>query len=344
MRLGICTRYDHHEAAYAALRVADAAEAAGHDVSLMTMTERPAMLNPKWDRVLRRSYGMVFTEWSWELDHVLWTTIPHIKQVEWINERNLKTSIVVLWHELSPYNIDALVKANHAICPTRACYKLLGGAGLPNCAYVPWDGGMPIYKKPKNHCTDHPKLFVPFWDGNVHRTEMTTLDIIVRALQRHTTATVTMAFNASTISSAAKKKIVQIKKMFPSRFQYLKSVKPCERPMLFQSHDLTIWPTHLESTSMTGLHSIELGTPVIAFSFRPTCEILTPNNSISVGCPEVVNDLGVPRAIPDYDIFDEMLHHALRDTEFIHQLQTTTRIGIDDRRIDFQSRLCKLLI
>lgn len=344
MELGICTRYGRHEAAFAALRLADVAAAAGLDVSIYTMTPEFVSLGSRWDHRVIRASHVKFTDWVSRQSHVLWTTTPHLEQMEWVRDQGKRTIALVSWHEVTTFDIMVLAEMQHLICPTRACFDLLRHSEFHNLVCMPWDAGLPLHIKHRNHDPRKPKLLLPLWDGNARRTEMTVMHVMQRVMQRHPDATLTIAYNSSSICSAGKRKLCELRHLHPDRVQCIKSPHPRDRPLLFQAHDLTIWPTHYESLGLVGLQSIEMGTPVIAFNFQPINEILAPSNSISVSCAEITNDIGVPKAVPDYDLFDELLHCALRDTEFIRHLQREVLHGVPERRAIFQRQFHRVLV
>lgn len=342
--LGICTRYTAHDATFGALRIADMATSCGIDVTLLTPTNQPSALGSRWDQSVVRSSDMLFTEWVKTVDHVIWTTIPHLPQVDWVANLGKKASVLLIWQELSPYDQATLAAMTHIICPNTASYDLMQKYGFRNCINVPWDAGLPVHQKPRGYQPSTIKVLLPLWDGNANRTEMTILNVVTRALCRHKNVSFTVVYNSSTLASCGKRKISELQRGFPGRFQGLKRVKPRDRLLLYQSHDLTLWPTHHESTCLTGLQSIELGTPVVGFSFRPTCELLTSHNSVTVSCHESVSDMGVPRAIPNYELLDELLRCALQDVEFVRQLQTTVLLGVEGRRTTFSKQLRRILL
>ncbi len=344
MELGICTRYTRHEATYAAVRLASGAAELGNDASLFAITDHPAEIDRRWDRTVTQNRSLVFTKWATPHKHILWTTLPTMGQVLWAKRQQKRTSALILWHELDQEDRPLLAELDWLICPHLACYELLQSWGLRNCICLPWDCGLPLHVKPCDYSIEQPKLLLPLWDGNARRTEMTIVEIVRLVLQRHPTALVTVACNSSSMRSCALLRLAKLAASFKGRLQIQRQVRPADRFRLFQAHDLTLWPTHFESTCMTALQSIEMGTPVMGFSFTPTNEVLTPQNSIAIPCSEEFNDVGLPRAIPDYECFDETLHQVLCDPGYLRQLQGTTLLGAQQRRDAFGTALSRLML
>lgn len=343
MVLGICTRYNQHESSFAAIRLADAARDAAIDVSIYTMTERPMQLGSHWDYQLAKASQLPFTKWAETVTHVLWTTIPHFEQICWAKDHGKCTTILVNWHELTSFDVAVMAEADYLLCPSRACFDLLRTNSFHNVICLPWDAGLPLYNKHRGYTPEQLRLLLPLWDGNARRTELTVLNVLERSLRRYPHVHLTAVFNSSSICSTGKRKLREMEREFPDRVVCAKGVRPAQRPLLFQSHDLTVWPTHFESLCLVGIQSIEMGTPVIAFRFTPITEILTNVNGISVGCGETTNDIGVPKAVPDYDLFDEILACALNDVDFIRHLQQQTQVGLPERRSIFTRQFSRIL-
>ena len=345
MSIGIVTRYSRHEAAFAAIRVAEWALRSGRELSLFSITDRRVSLDPRWDQHVIPYGQRLFTDWLDGRDQIMWTTVPHPEQVYYVKQCRKKAVMLVLWHELYLEDRESLAMMDQVICPTQACFALLYGWGLRNLAMVPWDVGYPFFRKPPDHLVRRPRLFLPLWDGNARRTEMTAIDLVGRAPLRDDRAEATIAYNSSTIRSAGVRKMKEFRKWFGDRIRLVKGVHPLDRLQLYQEHDLTIWPSHWESLCLTGLTSIAMGTPVMGFNFRPTNEILSETNGIPVRCPnERTNDLGLPRVIPNYELMDDLLHQAIQDPDYIRQLQGTVLDGAEDRRHAFEQRLSNVFI
>lgn len=343
MSIGICTRYSRHEATFAAIRIAEWARRSGRELSIFSITDQRISIDPRWDREV--VHDQLFTQWVEGCDTIVWTTIPHPEQVYWARRQGKRCVAVVLWHELILEDRESMTLFDQLICPSIACYQLLRGWGLRNLMCAPWDCGSPFFSKPAEHPVIKPRLLLPLWDGNARRTEMTAIDIIGRALYRDSQVEATIVYNSSTIRAAGVKKLKDLQKWFQPRLVIRKGVHPTERPLLFQEHDLTLWPSHWESLGLTGLTSIAMGTPVMGFNFRPTNEILSESNGVPVRCSgERVNDLGLPCAIPDYEMMDELLHQAVKDPAYIRQLQTTVLDGAEQRRAGFERQLDRVFI
>ena len=343
MELGICTRYMRHEAAFAALRVADFVNGYGGDVSIYTPTARPSLLDPRRDAKCCRSSEVSFTRWAARQTHILWTHIPHIEQLQWAKQQRIRTSILVLWHELIPAHRAVLAAADHVICPSSACLELLRRVGLRNCVYVPWDGGQPLHRKPAAYRIACPRVLLPLWDGGPRRTEMTLVDVVGRTLRQQPACEITLACNTSVLRAAAMRRFMGLTRMFPGRFTVCRNVHPWERFKLFQAHDLTLYPSHGENTGLTAIQSVELGTPVLGFHFRPLYEVVLPPHSVGVHCREEIGSCGVPFAIPNYDSLEQSLHQLLQDTDYLRELQRMTLPAANWRRTEFTKSLLSVL-
>lgn len=345
MTIGICTRYSHHEMTYAAIRLANWFKERGHDVTMFTMTDKIRDIDPYWDKHVRRnSPAFRFSDWGKPLSTIIWTHVPHPAQVTWVNNENKKSVVFLFWHTLDINARSILLGVQQILCPTTACFSLLYSWGLRNLLQLVWDPGCPLFIKSVDH-VPRPRLFVPLWDGNSRRSEMTLVDIVSRILRRCEKAEVGIAYSTSTLRPAALRQWQELKKSTGRRLHLYPGVPPCKRPLLFQQYDLTLWTTHFEDLNHTGLMSIQMGTPVMGFEFTPTAEILREYNSIPVRCRlEDHNDLGLPQVVPDYGTLDDMLHDILRDPDYIRELQTTVTETQPAIRDMFNAAMQRVLI
>lgn len=341
--IGICTRYNRHEATYAALRLADWYESRGEEVSLFTMSETPTPVSDKWDR--RVIVDEFFSQWSPTCSTVLWTSLPHPEQVLWVKQCNSKAVALVLWHTLTREDRTALALFDRLLCPRAACHSFLRSWGIKNSVNVGWDCGYPIFRKPDDYQIEGLKVLLPLWDGNARRTEMTILDVVDRCLTRDDTCKFTIPYSSSSLNSAARRTLKQLAKKHENRVALVPSVHPDTRPLLYSSHDLTLWPSHYENTCMTAHASYEMGTPVLGFSYTPTNECLDDQIAIPVPCRGTErNDLGLPSVIPNYQMMDEMLLHAVQDVEYVRHLQQNIAQFTDEPRQQFDARLAQALL
>lgn len=341
MRIGICTRYTCHEATFMAVRLATLfADEAAADVSILTMSDKPSTICKRWDRAVTQVRHVPFSRWAAGLSCVVWTTIPHVEQVRWVRRQGKRTVIVVLWHEIeNSEDMHTLAAVDVLLCPHRTCYEYLRAAGLNNTVYSGWDCGQPFHTKPMPYEITTPSIFVPLWDGNARRSEMTVVQLLDSLVKRHKQLKITVACNSSTLATPASRQLSR-----NQRITVRRGVPPPTRFSLFQLHDLTLCPSHCESTCMTVIQSLELGTPVVAFGYRPMTEVLTNTNSVTIRCDEEFNDIGLPRAVPDYDAMEEGLYYLLNDLEYLRQLQGTTLLGLSQRRETFTQAVKRVVV
>jgi hypothetical protein len=340
--IGICTRYQRHEATYAALRLAEWYESRGEDVSVFGIQSGFHPVSHKWDR--RVVVGDLFSEWAYPCRTIIWTTIPHPEQLVWVKQLGIRTVALVFWHELVHSDRQTLSMFDQLLCPRAACYSFLSAWGLKNIYSIGWDCGYPIFRKPDDYKIEGLNVLLPLWDGNARKTEMTILDVIDRCLVRESTCRFTVAYSSSTLKPTAQKRLDRMRRVYPDRLTLQKAIHPDDRPLLYSAHDLTLWPTHHENTCMTAHASYEMGTPVMGFTFPPTNEVLDEQISIPVPCCGVNrNDLGLPQVIPNYDMLDEFLLHAAQDVDYVRQLQRNIAGFTTEPREHFHERLSRTL-
>jgi len=339
-KIGVCTRYSHHEATYAALRIAQWAREHGHSYSLFTPTAGKLDITPEWDADVVQGR---FTDWCAGVEHVIWTTIPHPEQVRYVRAQGSKTSVLLLLSTIQLPDLDTASLCHSVLAPTRDVFEVMFAAGLRHVRYVPWEAGHPICKKPSNHVVDPLRVLLPWWDGNVRRVDPGILPLLEKRLQQHRNLHLTVAYSSGTLPSAFSRALRRLSRWYPERLQLRKGLDLYQRLKLFRDHDLTLWCTLHESLGLVGLTSINMGTPIIGFNLRPLAEILTADNSCSVNCIEQMNESGAVCAAPNYAGLDDALYRMLRSPGFVRGLQTTICADARQRKEKFDHLLASVL-
>jgi hypothetical protein len=342
MRLGIVTRYTAHEAAYAAITLANWGLARDLQVSIYPANQNPAMLERHWDTVVRKSRITQFSDWALSQEAILWTHCPHFEQLRWCSQQERRCVLFSLWHELDNSQRPVYQKADMVLSPSRIAARALQtrwqiGRSIP----LPFSLGLPLFHKDPE---DGPiRLLLPIFDGAARRMEMTILAIMERVLATMPHIELAIAYNASTLASYAYSKLQQLKRVGRERFKLLPRVAWKDRPLLFQHYDMTVWPTHAENTCIVGLMSLAMGAPLICFSVPPVDEIARAANSLLAPCGIDYGPHGAAVCRPDYAAFEEILHEGLKNRDRLHTLQQATSVGLADRQVDFTGILTRAL-
>jgi len=343
VRLGLVTRYCHHEATYAATRIADWATQAGLEVSLFSTTPNPPRLG-RWDAAVQCNLKQSFTNWVKTVDYVLWMHTPAFEQVQWATGHGRSTVIFCVWHELTGEARKAYREAGAIICPSNACAQFIRDRWqLRNVFAAPYDPGLPLTQKASVPDDGSVKMLLPLFDQSPHTTESTGLEMAGRMLCQFAHTQLTVAYNTSTLAPFAKRRIRQFAKAFPGRVRLVAGCALRDRPVLLSQHDILFWPTHAESTGHVGLSSLAMGTPVVAFNFPPISEFLDESNAVVVPCRTAPNDLGVPIPVPNYPAFEICCQHLLREQGQLRQLQRSVHSGLAERQTVFHEVLRRCL-
>jgi hypothetical protein len=338
--IGFCTRYYSHEATYAALILANWAAAQHHDVSFFSATRKFAGIDSRWDPVVRASRGKPFTTWADAQDVVVWTHCPHIEQLEWCRNEGKHTVLFSLWHEFEPWQRDTFRAADVVLSPSEIAAHMLQSRWQVGRSIPLWlDPGLPLFNKHEERTA--PKLLLPLWDGAARRIEMTMLELLDRMLELHDVG-LTVTYSSSTLAGHAYERIKTLRRKYGPRVQSLAGTPWRDRPLVYQTHDLTLWPAHAESTCLTPLISLAMGTPLICFAVPPMHEILNQGNSYLVPCGVDYTPAGAAVCHPDYSRFEETLHEGLKNETGLRMLQQCTGDGFAVRRGLFSEILTRV--
>lgn len=305
MRLGIYTRYRRHEATYAAIRIACFAHGLGYDVSLFTEDRAKTCVHPEWDRAAVRGGPQSYESWAAKCDTICWTHVPPVSQINWANARDKSTILFALWTELSSEDRKAFRKAKIVLCPTVAAAALLAKRWrLQTCRVAMWDVGLPITTKPKPEHIPKPRVLIPSDLFAAPTPELTAL--IISALEFSPDVEMTLSYVPSRWKACDLCDLRGLART--GRLRLVPSTSEPDRPLLFQQHDLTLWPVPIDNFGYGALYSRTLGTPVLAFETPAAVEALDGSQSVRVAAEVVENGLGVPSIVPDYPTY---LNHLL---------------------------------
>lgn len=345
MPLGIYTRYQYHEATHVAIRLANWALEHGYEASIYPTTTKRLVIDSRWDSVANAQRGRRFTDWARAQTTVIWTHVPPIEQIAWCKRQGIHTVFFPLWHEMLSSDRESIGAFDAVLAPSRAVAQLLTRRWNAHRAYAaPWDIGLPFTMKDARHRINQQWLLLPFYDNEPQKSEMTAVEIAGRALARYHNTVLTVMYNSSSLGSPAKRRLARFERFFGDRVRLLRSVPVERRPFVFRCHDLTLWPTHAENTGMTGLLSMTMGTPVIAFEGAPLDDMLSSNNGLPISCGQAMDEGGVPSIIPDYAAFEEGLYSLLDNHDYLHRLQQTVNHGLQERRGRFNSGMASAYV
>ncbi len=345
MRLGIVTQYRRHEATYIAITLANWARSRGIDVSIFSPLQRCSDISRHWDAAVRTNGRTRFTDWAQQQDKLIFMQCPSHEQVTWCRTNHIWVTIYSIWHEIDNDDQRAYKAADLVLAPTQTATNYLRSRWqLSRCLHLPLDLGQPFVLKEPRRQAKQRSLLLPLFDGVARRFEMTVLEVVARLLETFDDIRFAAAYTSSTLAPHAYSKLRQLSLRYRGRVDLLPRVDFNERPLLFQRHDLTLWPTVAESTGYWGLMSMCQGTPVACFQYTPVSEFVNENNSISLPCRQGFTDMGVPVADPDYSKWEDHLHAALKTPELLRMLQQSVHCGLDQRRATFQETLQRAIV
>lgn len=335
MKIGIYTQYSHSEPTYAALRIADWASSRGLDAAIMTSTSRPPELHRAWDRRLLMRQQTSPKDWLESCDAVIWTGIPPEHEAAYIRGEGVKTVGLAMWRELKDGHRQIYKNLDAVVAPSQAAAVAIQNAwDLSNVHAVPWDAGWPpVVKHPSRLRSDHVRVLLPLVDDMPDRTEWSVLRVLEQLLDRDNVHA-TVSFLPSMLRPACIRELEHIAETC-GRLTLDRSRPYMDRPFLFASHDVTLWPSQVEDIGLIGLHSIAAGTPVIAFDIPPINEFINDQNGWAVPCDLSPSPLCVAAA-PDYVAMAEALAEAVDDHDGRTARESSTVDGLVRRAVLFE--------
>lgn len=340
MRIGISTRYQHHEATYAALRLADLVKQLGHDVKLECGHQQPTKLGSAWDAQVEANTD--FSTWLQSTDFVLWTHVPYRHELTYAKEQGKVTLILPMWRELLPTHRKVLQQAHSVICPHSACLQLVQRWSSVMSNLVLWDCGTPITQRRGLLTEGKISVLVAVFDQSLESLTSELLDQFVRILGVMPNVSFTLAYSSSQARPASLRRLRGLHKRFGERFAVARGVGYRDRAMLYAKHDLTVWPAMSTDIGIVGLNSLAMGTPAVCWRVAPMAEVVPEVAGFRMPCDLLSSTLGATTADPDFCRFGLELQLLLSDPGRILLLQQSASSQAAERRrrfVDFWSKL-----
>lgn len=336
MTVGIYTRYAHCDESYFALRLASFLQENGADFSVYSAGPM-TRLGVGFDRFVQDKTNIRFTDWVTNKSVVVWTHVPASEQLMWARKRGVRTIIVPLWQELRPPFRRAIRQADTVIATSKEARELFRDVyKFKNVLLIPFDTGLPITKKKRKVDPRRVRLFLPWFDRNARCTQSSFLLQLERILCLMPQTYLTVSISSSKFAPAIGKFFKRLNNVTGGRVTTIRGSSLRERPRLFAQADLTIFPAECDNYGITGLTSLNLGTPVVSFAVPPQNDfIYTDINGVLVKTELDYDENGVPHANPDYLLFFEVVQALIAETELIDKLNNKVGHNLQSRRRSF---------
>lgn len=333
--LGICTRYQQTEVAHAAVCLAEHAQATGFDVSLRADRVCLREVTPYWDARVHRANKDELLDWFDRCDRVLWTRCPDLVDIELAHNAGVEVWILAVWDELAPEDIPALVAADRIICPYACTAEALlrRNTDMERIS-LPWVVPVPVSP---HSGVESPRLRValPLFDSQPRRNDSSVFTLVHDLLIRVPHMDLTLG-QGHGWSPGSRRALKELRRLHGPRITVVQHPKYLQRISFFAQADLTLWPSRYEGLALMGLWSTTVGTPVVAWDVQPQAEYLRHlRNSYLVPCELETNWLGVPEAVPQYEIFLEHTASLLHDRALLGRIQQSAVDGAADRKARF---------
>lgn len=346
MKVGFSLDWSKNDATQMVLHVAQVALDIGCDIEFYPR-ERPATVHPFWDRFVLREKRGRFDEWltTGGLDHLIYTHVPLAKELKQVKDNHIKVSLIVLWDSLEEGHLDDLMLFDFIICPGKSSLKLLSHrTGLPNLLIIPWDTGVPITFEPRPVSADRIGIIWPLEWQQVKRQEDKFILVAEQLLEFCPNVWITITYS-SNIPSNFLRDLRRMVIYGNGRAEVMHSMSLDKQELLFGYHDLTLWPSLIESAALVGLTSLAMGTPVIAFDHPVAADAIKDGrNGVLVPCEIEPIGIGGAKVKPDYSLFGRKITEVVNDIKLLEHLRQNSVVGLRERREVFTSKWKDLLV
>lgn len=361
MSIGLCIRYQKHDATFAGLAVAAYLKGRGTLFTIRARGWRARKVDPDWDQRIEAGHRNAHT---WALDHkgenqkklwldyqrwvlrhklIVWTEPPGEDELFFSLRHNRSNVLWTSWDRIKADDEWALNMVDTLVVPTeeqrglfKARWKLKG------VQVVPWDPLLPITRKqavPRNEV----RLFLSIYGSQLHRVGLGSVLSVSRVMNTCAHVRATIACSKG-LSNYTRREFRALQRAHGDKLQIVYDCPWTEQILLMARHDLTVWPTMVDGVGLVGLTSLYMGTPVISFDVSPVNEVLTGGvNSVLVPCKKEQDWLGVPHAAPDHRRFEHSLREVCKSQKLLRELTSRTHLTLEENRREFTNGFARLL-
>lgn len=344
MRVGIVLQYRRHDVVYAAMRLADFFRRTGREVSVFSVGRRRRVprLNTDWDRLVVPEAAVPYKTWLAGVDAVVFAAPTAPGTVAAANAAGCKTVSLAAWDWLPHQPGEGFRISDAVVAPFRSAGDLVRDQfGLDNVIHVPWDCGLPLTRKANEDLAgDRARVLFPVHCSQAERTWPEAVTAIAsRVASLCPWVDVTVSVTPKTLRASSLTAVRRVAAN-PTRGGTLTVLDDptgwSHTPLVYGRHDLTVWAAELEGFGMTGLESLCMGTPVVAYDVAPMSELVKDGeNGRLVKCDLRWTEVRVPLVKPDWEALRDTLVNLLNNRTGIADLRRNTRLDLMARREKF---------
>lgn len=344
MRVGIYTHYAHCDQAYLCVRLVDFLRSAGVEFDIYS-DNVPGKLKIPYDSAVTHKRNTKFTDWVKKQHAIIWTQVPKIEQINYVNRLNKLTILAPMWQDLVPPYKKVMRRADYVVAMSAECRELYADVfNVRKAVFVPYDAGLPVTRKDTALNPRHVRVFLPWFDRNAKCANSDFLVSLATLVERMAEFELTVAIMSSRFSPGVAKFFQALGERTGGRVKLLRNVPFAKRATLYGDHDLTLFPAECDNYGYCGLTSINCGTPVLSFAISPQLDYIYPKeNGILVRTKSDYDENGVPHAVPDYDALTDVLQVLIDEPQHITALNKKISYNLLQRRKAFETGWTKLL-
>jgi hypothetical protein len=362
MSVGLCVRYQKHDATFAALSVASFLKLKGIPFDIRAVRWRARHVDPDWDQRVaggtrnfhrralnRKKRGhkqtwRTFQQWVLRHPQILWTEPPQDKELFFALRHGRHTVLWTSWDRIRAEDDWALNMADVIAVPTEEQKNLVRRRWkIKDVCVIPWDPLLPVTRKRVVAKSGLVRVFMSIYGSQLDRVGLGSVMALSRTIHKCPNVRATIACSKG-LSAFTRREFRALKKVHGDRMTFISDCPWHEQVMAMSHHDLTFWPTLADGIGLVGLTSLYMGTPVLAFNIPPVSEILTAGvNSVLLPCKKEVDWAGVSHAAPDHKKLEGALRDLCTDVNRLAELTAQTHKTLTQNREAFLTGMAKVL-
>lgn len=352
MKIGFVLQYRRHDVVYAAMRLADFFRRSGHEVSVFSLgsARKVPRLSTDWDHLVVPEHALPYTTWLQDVHAVVFPVPVGAPTVAAANRAGCKTVSMAAWDWLPLQPGEGFRISDTVVAPYRQAADLVRDQfQLDNVVHVPWDCGLPLTRKANEDLAgDRANVLFPIHCTQGGRTwPEVVAALAAKVVELCPWVDATLSMTPKTLQASSLTAVRRVTAYPPKGGTLTVLEDPTgwtHTPLVYGRHDLTVWAAELEGYGMTGLESLCMGTPVVAYDVSPMSELVKDGeNGRLVPCDLRWAPDRVPVVKPDWSAMQETVINLLNNRTGIADLRRNTRLNLMARREKFAAGWATIL-
>lgn len=326
--ISILAPYARCEATAAAVRIADLAQALGHEVRFVAVGRCESGVDGRWDRRIMSGKGNGVYLATRQSDVVFHFECDrdHLAAARLVADK-ADHILVPSWSTLTPDRVALLPEYDYVVCPSKVLCRYLQHTifadNSASASWSPWDSGLPAVSREGTVADARVRACFVCDSAVIDFCGVTTLYVISELLTAIPKLDVSI-LSAKSWCRKDRQELKRLRRIWPERRLGIRSV--CGRDALAREFHVHDWVVHTGVRSDFGSYAalaLSCGAPFVAHDIEPYNEIVTNmRNGVLIGCEVRRGPAMAPIAVPLSGHWLAVCGRLFSDNQHLFAMQT----------------------